>query len=122
MKLLLDTCVWGGAIEALEAAGHDVIWAGAWDADPGDDEILARAYQEGRVLVTLDKDFGELAVVHGHPHTGIVRLVNWAALQQASICLAVLARYDIELQTGAIVTADPGRVRVRPANPAPESP
>lgn len=54
MKLLLDTCVWGGAIEALEAAGHDVIWTGAWDVDPGDDDILARAHEEGRVLVTLD--------------------------------------------------------------------
>lgn len=116
MKLLLDTCVWGGAIEALEAAGHDVVWAGVWDVDPGDDEILGRAHQEGRVLVTLDKDFGELAVVHGHPHSGIVRLVNWSGLQQASICLTVLTRYGADLQTGAIVTADPGRIRVRPAN------
>lgn len=121
MKLLLDTCVWGGAIEALEAAGHDVVWAGAWDVDPGDDEILGRAHQEGRVLVTLDKDFGELAVVHGHPHSGIVRLVNWSALQQASICLTVLTRYSADLQTGAIVTADPGRIRVRPANTPPNS-
>ncbi|MGE3817623.1 MAG: DUF5615 family PIN-like protein [Nitrospiraceae bacterium] len=58
MKILLDTCVWGGGREALEAAGHDVVWAGAWDIDPGDDDILAQAYREGRVLVTLDKDFG----------------------------------------------------------------
>lgn len=116
MKLLLDTCVWGRACEALEAVGHDVIWAGGWNVDPGDDEILARAHQEGRVLVTLDKDFGELAVVHGHPHAGIVRLVNWSVLQQASVCLTVLARYGAELQTGAIVTVEPGRVRVRPAN------
>ncbi len=122
MKILLDTCIWGGAIELLKAAGHDVIWAGAWDVDPGDDEILIRAHQEGRVLVSLDKDFGELAVVRGQPHAGIVRLVNWSALQQASICLKVLARYDTELQTGAIVTADPGRVRVRPAMVPPESP
>lgn len=122
MKILLDTCIWGGALEALKAAGHDVIWAGAWDVDPGDDEILAHAHQEGRVLVTLDKDFGELAVVRDQPHAGIVRLVNWSALQQASICLSVLARYAAELQTGAIITADPGRIRVRPPNPAPESP
>jgi hypothetical protein len=26
MKLLLDTCVWGGAIKTLEASGHDVVW------------------------------------------------------------------------------------------------
>ncbi len=68
------------------------------------------------------KDLGELAVVRGHPHAGIVRLVNWSAFQQASICLTLLARYGTELQTGAMVTVDPSRVRVRPANAAPESP
>ena len=34
---------------------------GADSDDPGDSEILATAHQQGRVLVTLDKDFGELA-------------------------------------------------------------
>jgi hypothetical protein len=29
MKLLLDTCVWGGAREELTAFGHDVVWARA---------------------------------------------------------------------------------------------
>jgi predicted nuclease of predicted toxin-antitoxin system len=60
MKILLDTCVWGGARKTLAAAGHDVEWTGNWPQDPGDDTILAHAYQEGRILVTLDKDFGEL--------------------------------------------------------------
>ena len=121
MKLLLDTCVWGGTIEALETAGHDVTWAGAWDVDPGDDEILARAHREGRILVTLDKDFGELAVVHGQQHAGIIRLVDWSAVQQASVLLSVLTHYGAELQTGAILTAEPGRVRIRPPD-APSEP
>ena len=60
MKVLLDTCVYGGGVEILEAAGYDVIWAGSWPRDPGDEEILRRAYNEGRILITLDKDFGEL--------------------------------------------------------------
>ncbi len=61
MKLLLDACVWGGARTVIEAAGHDVVWAGDWPRDPGDDEIMAQAHREERVLVTLDKDkdFGE---------------------------------------------------------------
>ena len=75
MKVLLDTCVWGGVRKALSDAGHDVVWTGDWEEDPGDDEILAHAYREGRVLVTLDKDFGTLAFLHGRPHSGIVRLV-----------------------------------------------
>jgi predicted nuclease of predicted toxin-antitoxin system len=116
VKILLDTCVWGGARKILEAAGHDAVWAGAWDIDPGDDEILAIAWREGRVLVTLNKDFGELGIVHDQPHAGIVRLVSWSAHQQASICLSVLNRYGSELQAGAIVTVEPGLVRVRPAD------
>ena len=65
MKLLLDTCVWSKATEELSAAGHDVIWTGAWPQDPGDEEIHALALRDGRVMGTLDKDFGELAIVHG---------------------------------------------------------
>ena len=93
MKLLLDTCVWGGVVDALKAAGHDVIWAGDWTTDPGDEEIMALAYQAARILITLDKDFGELAVVREHAHAGIVRLVVMSASQQGPTCLMVLTRY-----------------------------
>ena len=79
MKLLLDSCVYGKARQELEAAGHDVVWAGDWTAAPGDDAILAQAHAEGRILVTLGKDFGEFAIVYGRPHSGLVRLVNIAA-------------------------------------------
>ncbi|CAB1072379.1 FIG00874156: hypothetical protein [Olavius algarvensis Delta 1 endosymbiont] len=114
MKLLLDTCVWGGVRKILKDSGNDVIWAGDWPEDPGDEEILARAYEEDRVLVTLDKDFGELAIVQGKPHTGIVRLVNLASRQQGIACQRVLKMYQDELQSGSIVTVELGRVRIRP--------
>jgi predicted nuclease of predicted toxin-antitoxin system len=89
VKLLLDTCVWGGAVAPLKVAGHDVIWAGDWPVDPGDKEILDQAYQEGRILITLDKDFGELAVVREQAHAGIIRLVMLSASQQAPTCMMV---------------------------------
>jgi predicted nuclease of predicted toxin-antitoxin system len=95
-------------------AGHDVVWAGEWSEDPGDDEILARAHRERRVLVTLDKDFGELAVVRGVAHSGIIRLVKISARRQAAVCLAVLTAHGEELQQGAIVTAELNRLRIRP--------
>ena len=120
MKLLLDACVWGGAVEPLRAAGHDVSWAGEWETDPGDSEVLARAYAEGRTLLTLDKDFGELAVLQRAPHLGIVRLVNVGARRQAEVCLHVLARLSTQLAAGAIVTVEPGRLRVRAADTEPE--
>ena len=53
-------CVWGGAAAELRAAGHDVVWSGDWSEDPGDDEILTRAYDDNRVLVTLDKSEEQL--------------------------------------------------------------
>lgn len=113
MKVLLDTCVWGGVKQTLERAGHDVIWSGDWEKDPGDDEILATAHRENRVLVTLDKDFGELAIVFGQAHSGIVRLVNMSARQQGEVCVEVLARYESQLSAGALITAERDRVRVR---------
>jgi predicted nuclease of predicted toxin-antitoxin system len=115
LRVLLDTCVWGGVRKRLSESGHDVVWAADWSTDPGDEEILRRARQESRVLVTLDKDFGELAIVRGQPHSGIVRLVALSTSQQSEMCAAVLAKYEPELEAGAIVTAEAGRIRVRPA-------
>lgn len=111
---MLDTCVWGGAKHVLSELGHDVVWAGDWPEDPGDAEILERARSDERVLVTLDKDFGELAVVRGKPHCGIVRLVGFRAVDQAAVCDRVLQLYGADLSSGAIVTAERGRVRIRP--------
>ena len=92
-----------------------MVWAGDWDADPGDDEILLQATSEHRILVTLNKDFGELVIVKGHLHSGIIRLVNFSVKQQALACALILDLHGEELEGGAIVTAEPGRLRVRPA-------
>jgi predicted nuclease of predicted toxin-antitoxin system len=114
MNVLLDTCVWGGARDELRATGHDVLWTGDLAQDPGDEDILAQAHREQRVLVTLDKDFGELAIRRNLPHCGIVRLVNISARQQGAVCQQVLAQYGEELTRGAIITVEAGRVRIRP--------
>jgi predicted nuclease of predicted toxin-antitoxin system len=81
--------------------------------DPGDAEILARAHAEGRVLVTLDKDFGELAIVLSVPHSGILRVVGQAAREQGRVVAQVLDRHAADLTAGAIITAEPGRLRIR---------
>ena len=115
MKLLLDSCVWGGAKAQLQALGHDVVWCGDWTSDPGDDVVLETARRENRILVTLDKDFGELAVVHGRQHCGILRLVGFRAREQATACESVVLRYGQELLSGAIATASPSQIRLRQA-------
>jgi predicted nuclease of predicted toxin-antitoxin system len=115
-RILLDSCVWGGAISPLQAFGHDVIWTGNWEEDPGDTLILDHAFREKRVLVTLDKDFGELAILKGQPHSGIIRLQGFRVTQMASAVHQLVMNYHLELQNGAIVTADPDRVRIRSGN------
>jgi predicted nuclease of predicted toxin-antitoxin system len=113
MRLLLDTCISALAKTYLQDAGHDVIWIGDLQEDPGDREIFAWAEREQRVLITLDKDFGELIVRQGQPHHGIVRVVSIRASQQGPVVAEVLSRYSEELKQGAIVTVDSGRVRIR---------
>jgi PIN domain nuclease of toxin-antitoxin system len=41
--ILLDTCVWGGTLSALIELGHDTVWTGSWDQDPGDRIILEKS-------------------------------------------------------------------------------
>lgn len=113
MKVLLDTCVWGGAKAELLEAGHEVDWVGGWQTDPGDREILSIAAATDHVLVTLDKDFGELAVVHRQSHRGILRLVNLRAREQGPACVVILSDYESQLKRGAIVTVECQRVRIR---------
>jgi len=113
LKLLLDTCVWGGAVQALVQRGHDVLWSGVLVEDPGDEEILAQAYRDGRILVTLDKVFGEMAVRYGKPHSGIIRLVGISARVQARVCQEILDNYAQELLAGALITVDLNRIRIR---------
>lgn len=112
VKVLLDSCMSPRLKEQLEAGGHDVVWAGV-QADPGDEEILARAHSDGRVLITLDKDFGELAVLHRRPHCGIIRLVRIASAQQATVCLEALKEHGEALSAGAIITATRKGMRKR---------
>ena len=116
MKILLDTNISFLVHDELIIAGYDVIWTGDWDFDPGDEEILKTAYSENRILITQDKDFGELAIVKSQPHRGIIRLANLSTAQHSPICIDVLTRYREDLLASAIITVDSRRVRIRLAN------
>jgi predicted nuclease of predicted toxin-antitoxin system len=116
MNLLLDTCVSSLLARSIRTAGHDVVWTGDWEKDPGDDAIMAYAFQEDRVLLTLDKDFGALAVLHGKPHAGIMRLVNLSVAEQVDAAHQVLTAHATALAAGAIITVERRRVRIRLPN------
>ena len=61
MKFLANENVAGDAIIALRENGHDVAWNRTDASGSKDEDILARAMAEHRILITFDKDFGELA-------------------------------------------------------------
>jgi predicted nuclease of predicted toxin-antitoxin system len=113
--VLLDTCIWGGVLSSLLSHGHDVLWSGNWERDPGDRDILEFAYAQKRILVTLDKDFGELAILKGMPHDGIIRLSGFRVSQVADVIDHLLRSYHTELIEEAIVTANPLQIRIRNA-------
>jgi predicted nuclease of predicted toxin-antitoxin system len=49
------------AVEILRQAGHDVAWIRTDAPGISDSEVLDRAQKDDRILLTFDKDFGELA-------------------------------------------------------------
>lgn len=97
MKILLDTCVWGGAVEVLRSAGHEVVWAGHWDEDPGDMEILSRAHYEGRILVTLDKVLLVAPAGHAGAREDRVAVLNmWSQTPEPGVDSMGTGRFNRE--------------------------
>ncbi len=120
MRLLANENFPGDAVEALRVRGHDVAWVR--DDAPGssDAQVLSRAVTEERVLVTFDKDFGELAFRAGLPATsGVVlfRLIPASPAYVASVAVAVLegrgdwhGHFSVVEENRVRMTALPGGV------------
>ncbi len=115
MRFLADENFPGPAVRALEASGHDVVWVRLVMRGAADSEVLARAVQEARILLTFDKDFGELA---GHaslpPNCGVIVLrtpMPTPGDNGQRIADLVTARED---WAGHFSVIEPGRVRMRP--------
>jgi predicted nuclease of predicted toxin-antitoxin system len=73
MRLLANENFPADAVEALGRQGHDVTWVRIAAPGSSDPEVLALALAENRILLTFDKDFGELAFRYGLPAScGIV--------------------------------------------------
>ena len=104
----------GDAVNALRARNHDVAWVRTDAPGLTDREVLDRADAEGRILLTFDKDFGELAWRAGLPATcGVVLLrlpMPSPAAAGSVIADAVTSRND---WGGHFSVVEPGRVRMR---------
>ena len=83
MKFIADECCDTGIVISLRMEGHDVFYV--LEEEPGlrDEVVLQRAYVERRILLTEDKDFGELVFRLRKPAAGIV-LIRIAVKQRQS--------------------------------------
>ena len=89
MRILANENVSGEIVLGLRAQGHDIVWIRMEAPGIADSEVLAMAQTEKRIIVTFDKDFGELAFRWGLPATSGIILLRLLApsptqLQQAS--------------------------------------
>jgi len=114
MRFALDENVPRSLVAALRARGHDVLWASeAMPAAP-DAALLARAQAERRIIVTFDKDFGDLAYRTLAPaRCGVVLFrerPRSPRITVARVIEVVKMRAD---WTGWFASADAGRVRLR---------
>jgi predicted nuclease of predicted toxin-antitoxin system len=120
MRLLLDENMPGTVIADLRNRGHDVLSVKESMRGMDDPDILAQAQAESRVVVTQDKDFGELAFRIGLPATCGVILLRLAGddpdMDNRRMVAVVESRTD---WSGAFAVATEKRVRVRPLPSAP---
>ena len=113
MRLLVDVCAGYTTRDWLVAEGHDVAFVGDRDFSMDDRHVLAWAYSELRVLITCDKDFGQLITVAGLPHSGILLLPGVRLAERIILLTEVLSKHGAKLQDGAFITVRSGRIRVR---------
>jgi len=104
MKFLIDRCAGHHLAQWLRSTGHDVIESRERGADPGDRVILEWAAAEGRILVTMDKHFGELVFARNAPHCGLVRLPDVPVDKRIILMEKVLTDHSRDLLEEAIIT------------------
>ena len=82
MKFLADECVEWQVVEALRKDGHSVFYVVEMDKSIPDEEVLNKANSESAILITADKDFGEMVYQQKRIPVGII-LIRLAGLSNA---------------------------------------
>ncbi len=116
MKLLLDQGLPRSAASILREAGIDTIHVGEIGlSTAGDAVVLQRGHDEGRIIVTLDSDFHAILALSGAmtPSVIRIRIEGLHGKKTASLIQRVITLYEEDLDQGAVVTVQPGRVRIR---------
>lgn len=114
MKFLVDESTDARLADYLTELGHDArTVARHYTRSLGDAEILAIAREEGRILITQDRDFGELVFRRGHPHAGVIffRLTTTRLSVKTARLSHILSAYPDQLSQYLVVTEHSVRVR-----------
>ena len=114
MKLLADENLEFSVVTRLREAGHQVLSVAEMEPGIPDDVVLDRANTEVAMLITGDKDFGELAYRQSLVHHGVilVRLAGLPGSRKAEILIHLLEEHFHEL-AGSFTVVSPGMVRIR---------
>jgi predicted nuclease of predicted toxin-antitoxin system len=114
VRLLANENCPGALVVRLRQRGHDVAWIRDLSPGAGDERVLARAKAEGRVLLTFDKDFGELAVSAGISAPSGVVLLRVSAASPDSVAAVVADALEAHPGwEGAFSVIEDARIRRR---------
>ncbi len=114
MKLVCDEGVEKPVVQRLRDAGHDVIYIAEETPGISDDQVLARANEAGALLITSDKDFGELVYRLGHVSGGVflLRLAGATNEEKAEMVELAIGAHAEELKgCFSVLTAKQLRIR-----------
>lgn len=116
MKFLVDEALQDEVAHRLAGAGHDASHIRLLGlAGHTDDEVMALAISEDRVLVTTDTDFGTILALTGAdgPNVLLLRGIGDSVTERVAAILDALPRVEYELSEGAVVVIEEDRYRVR---------
>jgi len=112
VRFLIDRCAGRRVVDWLRREGPDVVESRERGPDPGDRVLLEWAATEARILVTMDKDFGDLIFTKGAAHTGMIRLPDVPVARRILLISQVIGDMSAEDLALSIVTISENRIRV----------
>jgi predicted nuclease of predicted toxin-antitoxin system len=114
MKLIADEGVDKPIVDALRTSGFDVLYILEKNKGAEDEFILSLANKEQRILLTQDKDFGELVFRLKNAHFGVVliRLNGYSSPDKADIVVKLFPKYKDQL-IKAFTVIQPNAIRIR---------
>jgi predicted nuclease of predicted toxin-antitoxin system len=111
----VDECIDDGLVSHLRAAGHDVVYMAEVAPTVSDTEVMLRAQTEQRILLTEDKDFGDLVFRHGRSVPGLVlSRIDPAMHELKRVRLDAAIRQFGENLLGRYTVVEEARFRSRP--------